>query len=147
MAGPTPPPSDPVTLHIPAPPIKPVRKRKTGKTYQRNPMLNANDRDHWRVLSPIRKAWRDLGHAHGQAAGLAAHGWQRVRIDADIHRPIASRSDAGNWYPTVKAVIDGLVDAGLIPDDNDDHLDGPFLRRGAKGPYAVTITITPEPNQ
>ncbi len=37
--------------------------------------------------------------------------------------------DVGNV--SVKAAIDGLVDYGLIPDDDDAHLLGPDLRRGA----------------
>lgn len=129
-------------LHFPAPYIKPVTKRKTGKVYQRNPMLNANDRDHFRVTSPIRKDWREKGELLGIKARVADLGWQHARIDAYIHRPINSRSDAGNFYPTVKPIIDGLIDAGLLPDDNDDHLAGPFLHKGEKGPYAVTLIIT-----
>ena len=29
----------------------------------------------------------------------------------------------GACYPTVKAAIDGIVDAGVILDDNPEHLD------------------------
>ena len=129
-------------IHIPAPEVKPVRKRKTGKIYQRNPMLNANDRDHWRVLHPIRANWREKGELLGIAAQVQTLGWTHAQIDAYIHRPINNRSDAGNFYPTVKPIIDGLIDAGLLPDDNDDHLAGPFLHKGDKGPYAVTLIIT-----
>ena len=31
--------------------------------------------------------------------------------------------------PTAKAVVDGLVDAGVLPDDDAKHLLGPDLRR------------------
>lgn len=135
-------PNHQLRLRILAPEVKPVRKRKTGKMYQRNPMLNANDRDHWRVTSPIRKNWREKGELLGIKARVKDLGWQHAQIDAYIHRPISSRSDAGNFYPTVKPIIDGLIDAGLLPDDNDDHLAGPFLHKGEKGPYAVTLVIT-----
>ena len=33
------------------------------------------------------------------------------------------RPDVGACYPTVKAAIDGIVDAGVIIDDNPQHLD------------------------
>lgn len=132
-------------LRIPAPTIKPVRKRKTGKMFTRNPMLNANDRDHWRVMSPIRKEWRRLGRGYGNALRLRNLDLQHAQIDYYVHRPINSRSDAGNFYPTVKAIIDGLIDAHLLPDDNDDHLTGPYPHKGTKGPYAITIVITPTP--
>jgi hypothetical protein len=32
------------------------------------------------------------------------------------------RQDVGNCYPTCKAIIDGLVDAKVIADDDDSHL-------------------------
>lgn len=32
------------------------------------------------------------------------------------------RPDVGACYPSVKAAVDGLVDAGVIPDDNPEHL-------------------------
>lgn len=128
-------------LRIEAPHVKPVRKRKTGKIYQRNPMLNANDRDHWRVLHPIRADWREKGELAGIAARVNELGWTRAIINAYIHRPINNHSDAGNFYLTVKPIVDGLIDAGLLPDDNDDHLQGPFLHKGEKAPYAVTLTI------
>jgi hypothetical protein len=48
----------------------------------------------------------------------------------------------GNYYPTAKAILDGLVDAGVLPDDNDDHVTGPDMRRTRpNGPLQVTITI------
>lgn len=32
------------------------------------------------------------------------------------------RQDIGNCYPSAKACIDGIVDAGVIADDDDTHL-------------------------
>ncbi len=32
------------------------------------------------------------------------------------------RPDVGACYPAVKAAIDGIVDAGVLDDDNPDHL-------------------------
>lgn len=125
-----------------APTIKPVRKKKTGRMFTRNPMLNANDRDHHRVVSPIRKEWRRRGRGIGNGARIRDAGLQRVRVDAYIQRPINNDSDAGNFYPTVKPIIDGLIDARMLPDDNDRYLQGPFLHPGPKGPYAVILVIT-----
>lgn len=130
-------------IHIPAPTMKPVRNRNTGKLKTRNPMLNANDRDHWRVVSPIRKEWRRRGRGYGNAIRVQNLELEHARIDYYVHRPINSRSDAGNFYPTVKAIVDGLIDAKLLPDDNDNHLEGPYPHKGEKGPYAVTLVITP----
>jgi crossover junction endodeoxyribonuclease RusA len=56
------------------------------------------------------------------------------------------RSDVGNVYPAAKAAIDGLVDAGVIPDDSDTYLQGltfrPSLILGHAG-LRLVITGTP----
>lgn len=71
-----------------------------------------------------------------------------VHVVAHVSAPKKSRADVGNTYPTVKACVDGaLTDAGIIPDDNDDHLIGPDMRRaaptGVPGMYRIRLTITP----
>lgn len=71
----------------------------------------------------------------------------QVHVHAYVSAPKKSRADVGNTYPTVKAVIDGCTDAGVWPDDNDDHLIGPDMRRAeptrVPGMYRVRIVITP----
>lgn len=44
--------------------------------------------------------------------------------------PTSRRMDAPNWYPTVKALIDGLTDAGVFEDDNDKVITSYTFRRG-----------------
>lgn len=83
-------------------------------------------------------------------------GWQarqlapvtdRVHVLAYISSPRRSRADVGNSYPTVKAILDGLTDAHIWADDDDEHIIGPDLRRGdpthQTGLYRVRIVITP----
>jgi hypothetical protein len=43
------------------------------------------------------------------------------------------RRDVANYYPTVKAMIDGFIDAGLLTDDDSKHLIGPDMRLGELG--------------
>nr|WP_303769103.1 hypothetical protein [Schaalia odontolytica] len=40
--------------------------------------------------------------------------------------PDRRRRDRHNLAPTIKAMLDGLIDAGLLPDDADRYLDGPY---------------------
>jgi hypothetical protein len=128
------------TLTILAPFIKPVTKRKTGKIFQRGPFLNSNDRDHFRVTSPITKAWRKESFNAAAVAGLPLD-LPRIRIDAAINKQRAGRYDAMNYYPTVKAIVDGLIDYGICADDSNQYVTGPFITAGNKGPNAVTLTI------
>jgi hypothetical protein len=125
---------------VPAPVVKPVTKRKTGKIFQRKPWLNSNDRDHWRVLSPIRKGWRENARDAADAAGLPT-GLGRVEITGLVVKERAGTYDAQNFYPTAKAVVDGFIDHGMCPDDANEYVEGPFLYPGPKGSAALIVTV------
>jgi crossover junction endodeoxyribonuclease RusA len=129
------------TITIPAPFVKPVVKRKTGKVFQRQPFLNSNDRDSWRVTTPIKNGWIANAITAATEAGLPK-GLAKVRIDGDIIKPRGGDYDAMNYYPTAKALVDGLTRYGLTADDANRYVSGPFLHEGSKGPAAIIITIT-----
>jgi hypothetical protein len=132
------------TITIPAPLVKPVVKRKTGKFFQRQPFLNSNDRDHWRVTNPIKNGWIANAITAATEAGLPK-GLERIRIDGDVIKPRGGDYDAMNYYPTAKALVDGLTRYGLTADDSNRYVSGPYLHEGGKGPAAIIITITEEP--
>lgn len=128
------------TVTVPAPLVKPVVKRKTGKVFQRTAWLNSNDRDHWRVTSPIRAGWRANAAVAAAKAGLPA-GLARVRIDGLVVKERAGTYDAMNFYNTAKAAVDGFIDHGMCVDDSNEFVEGPFLLPGGKGPAALVLTI------
>lgn len=103
----------------------------------------ANDRLHWAQRAK-RTRWVR------QAAAVAARG-ARTRRRADIHAyvsyPRNNRADPSNVAATVlKAAIDGLVDAGVLPDDDSEHLPAVTIRRdpptGRTGIYRVRLVLT-----
>jgi len=108
--------------------------------FQRKPWLNSNDRDHWRVLSPIRADWRSNAARAAAAASLPT-GLPRVHITGLVVKERAGTYDAMNFYPTAKAVVDGLIDHGMCLDDSNEFVEGPFLHPGGKGPAALVLTI------
>jgi len=58
-------------------------------------------------------------------------GASRVHARGIFHYHDNRRRDPGNWYPSLKAMIDGaLVDSGIIPDDDDKHLIFDGIHRG-----------------
>lgn len=83
-----------------------------------------------------RWAWRAL------AAGIPR--LDRVVIEA---QPLAMdrrwKPDVAACYPSVKAAIDGLVDARVLPDDNDRHVIGlTFLPVEIGKQNGLRLTIT-----
>lgn len=104
--------------------------------------LNANDRQHWSKRARLTHQWRtNAGWAVRAARVPRITG--KAHITAVILFPDRRRRDPGNWYPTVKACIDGLTDRwvkpvahvdyacvlrGILPDDDAAHLDGPDIR-------------------
>lgn len=106
------------------------------------PYLSMNDRDHWSVKARKIKAWRAVAAAHArQIVGFCptpAEVWLTINV-AD-----SRRRDPHNYYPTVKAVIDGMVDAGCWPDDSPEYVRTlePILRVVGRAPKCVTVTVT-----
>ena len=104
--------------------------------------INSNQRLHRMAQAKLTKTWRE-------ASAAAAHGITpfpgRVRIVAHIHKPRGGRYDPGNLYPTAKAILDGIVDAGLLPDDDHTHVIGPDMRHGGKGEPRIIIEIQEQP--
>lgn len=103
------------------------------------PFLNSNQRLHYRQRMERTKAWRTAGR---EAAYDLRTSYERAHIVCAIRWPDNRRRDPGNWYPTAKAAVDGIVDAGILEDDDSLHLIGPDMRREyPNGPVRLTITI------
>lgn len=94
-----------------------------------------------KLVKPIREAFKhaavDLAPLGGPVVVLGRFEW------ADNHT-----RDTSNWLPTLKAAVDGLVDAGVIARDDDRTVrdtsigpDGP-ANPGLKGYCRITVTIT-----
>lgn len=111
-------------------------------------IISANKKLHHQQAGKVRRYWRALAHAAAlDAYGYADEGcsWhQRARITIWVRWPDRRRHDVGNLYSYVaKPIVDGLVDARLLPDDDDLHLVGPDLRRDLdRGPHQLSIYVT-----
>jgi len=95
----------------------------------RNLLLTANQRMHWRKKAKLTAAIREL--AYVQTRTFKATPMQAAHCLVELSWPDKRRRDAHNLMPTIKACIDGIVDANLLPDDSDRHLTGPDLRPAA----------------
>ena len=95
--------------------------------------MNANHRPNWAARARDTRAWREAAWAHARSENLAPRD-RRARVIVVFHHADRRRRDVGNLAPTAKAIVDGLTDAGLWPDDSDAHLVGPDLRTGEPWP-------------
>lgn len=109
-------------------------------------LLNANDRRHWRAKARITANLRTTAAWSARVAHVPHI--NRAHILAVIEPPDRRRRDPANAYPSVKACVDGLVDAGVLPDDDAAHLDGPDMRLGEVHPGGrIVLHITELPGE
>lgn len=104
-------------------------------------LLNANQRLHHKPKGKLTAAIReaameavsnDAALMRALAAAKPGPLFQRAHILGILHPATARRADPANWYPSFKAAVDGLVDAGLLDDDDHEHVVGPDMRLGEK---------------
>lgn len=106
-------------------------------------LISANDRLHFRVQARLTKAWREAGEKAIDALGTHRPIYSRAHIVIGYRFPTNHRREVANLQPTSKALVDGLIDAGVLPDDSDDYCTGPDNRRiRPNGTPLVVITIT-----
>lgn len=114
-------------------------------------ILNSNDRKHHHTTTPIKNVLKQLGAAKARELPR----FERIRMDVEVSYPVKSLPDHANLVPTMKAYIDGMVSpngkrersAGILPDDSDKFLLGPFLTPSfwpteRPGWYLFHITVT-----
>jgi len=106
------------------------------------PWINSNDRTYWAKKAQHTKAWKAAADVAARNRG--GYFTCPVRIVCTYHKTRGGRWDVGNLQPTSKALVDGLVAAGVIYDDSNEYVVGPDNRAGAKRAQAcVVIRIEP----
>ncbi|MEU0656057.1 hypothetical protein ABZ485_27965 [Streptomyces albogriseolus] len=92
-------------------------------------LINANQNLHFRRKAELVKVIRNAAWTMARHSNIPA--LQRAHIYFVIHPDTSiKRRDPGNWAPSAKAAVDGLVDAGVLPDDDSTRLIGPDPRIG-----------------
>lgn len=105
-------------------------------------LLNANDRLHYharaRIVRDIRAAAKLIAK-NNRIPPLTI-----VRIIGVLHPTRRGHRDSHNWFPTLKAAVDGIVSAGVLPDDDDSHVVGTEVVLGEpvpRGQFVVRIQV------
>ncbi|MGX9349199.1 hypothetical protein [Microbacterium sp. KNMS] len=102
------------------------------------PPLTANQRLHWAARSKLTKQIRT-------AAALTAPLDQFDKVAVQLTWVVKDnrRRDADNIYPTFKAMCDGLVDGGVVPDDTPRYMDklAPAIRVEKGGQPRLELVV------
>jgi crossover junction endodeoxyribonuclease RusA len=102
-------------------------------------LINANDRIHQQARARMTKKIREAAFEavsespslmDALAAAKPGPLFQRAHILGIVHPGSNRRADPANLYPSFKAAVDGLVDAGLFEDDDHTRVVGPDMRLG-----------------
>lgn len=106
--------------------------------------MTSNQRLHWAAKAK-RTRWIRQAATHAAKTQRVPR-YRAADVTAYIAYPRNNRADPDNAHPTVKAAIDGLVDAGIFPDDDSEHVTGTTYRRdaptGRTGIYRVRLVLT-----
>jgi Holliday junction resolvase RusA-like endonuclease len=84
-------------------------------------LMNPNSRCHWGVKAKATKRARVEAWAAAQVAMYEANvkgGWKEATAEVHWYARDSRRRDKDNCLSSLKATFDGLVDAGLLVDDN-----------------------------
>lgn len=108
--------------------------------YQRPP-LSANQRLHWAAKARLTREIRRDSALLIRAAGVPP--CERVKVRVLWCVADRRRRDPSNVMPTQKAVVDGLVDAGVVPDDTPDFVveEMPHIMLVEKGETGLFLQV------
>lgn len=94
----------------------------------KRPPLKPNDRMHWALRARLTREMRLTALVCAKRAGIPPLG--RSAVTVTWFPPDARRRDANSLSAASKAWVDGLVDAGVWPDDDPAHVASETYRIG-----------------
>lgn len=108
-----------------------------------NEWISANDRMHWRARASRTKRLRRRGYFEAHRNGILP--MRRAFVIVSVQYANGGRADPANAYPTVKALVDGLTDFGVLTDDDSKHLPAMTFKRApgrcSKGWHVITLAL------
>lgn len=105
---------------------------------------NAGDKMHWAARQAARDQWRDSAAVLARAARIPH--MQAIAVTCWAEYPNrSSLPDCDGIAPSLKGALDGLVVAGVIPDDRPPHVAGitylpAVVRAGARPALVLEIS-------
>lgn len=81
---------------------------------------NAERSLHWSRRAEVVKLWRQASSVLARHEKMPR--FERAEVGFAIHQARGKLADAGAHHPVTKAVLDGLVDAGVLASDDPNHV-------------------------
>lgn len=100
--------------------------------------MNTERNGSWHVRHSLVREWRQAFGVLARQRGIPP--LQRAHI---VAQPCGVRQDPGNCFPAVKAAVDGLLDAGVLPDDNGKHVASLTFLPPIPGTPALMLYVVP----
>jgi crossover junction endodeoxyribonuclease RusA len=85
---------------------------------------NLNDRKHYMVKAKIVREWRGATSILGRSLRIPA--CERIKVELHYVPAQERRRDPDNLVSALKPCCDGLVDAGIVPDDTERFVERVF---------------------
>ena len=108
-----------------------------------NEWLSSNDRLHWAVKASRTRRLRQRGYFEARRNRLLP--MRKAFVTVNVQYDSNRRADPANAYPTVKALVDGLTDFGVLTDDDSKHLPEMTFKRAPgrcpNGWHIITLTL------
>lgn len=108
------------------------------------PPLNANQRLHWAAKAKLTRQVRATAEVRARRDLIRTMSHQVIVVQLTWVVRDKRRRDSDNIYPTFKAMCDGLVDAGIVPDDTPEYMDkrAPLIRYEPGGKARLELEVT-----
>lgn len=129
------------------------RSGKNAHPSKGNQMVSANDTLHYApkgiIVSQLREMAKDAGAQYKKENGYENNKpiysqEQPCHVIITINPPTNAHMDAPNWYPTIKALMDGLTDAEIFYDDDDSIIKSLSFFPGkvtGNGMYNIELSL------
>lgn len=100
--------------------------RAYGLDLPDSPLISPNDRAHWSKRAECAQVWRTASRLLAKQARIPR--MDRISVSLDHWPKTKRRQDTDRISLVAKWCVDGIVDAGVVDDDDSTHVPEVVLR-------------------
>lgn len=104
--------------------------------------LSQNARSHWRAKAKLTSNYRFEGWAACRAGDIPKLQAKEATIAVRFNFHDQRRRDVQNFMASIKSLVDGIVDYGLLSDDDQITWPPPIITIDTSVPIGVYLDIT-----